>query len=315
MDIIGIGYLGFETTCIEAWRDYGPNVMGFQIGTSPASEPDALYFRTDDRRHRLAFVSGKIDRIAYIGWEAKGRLEYNAAIETFRANGVEVTAGTAELCETRGVRELVRFRDPAGYQHELFYGQKWAPRSFVPGRPHGGFVAGKRGLGHIVLITPDYTPELDHFLTNIMGFHWYGAGAGKGRTGFYRAKLNTYTSHDIGYGHGPGRMGIQHMGMIVASVRDVGETYDIVRKREIPMQMTLGQHSQDPHLSFYHFSPGGFAIETITELTPWHDDGFEINPEKLSLWGHELVGPILGSSVRTPAEMLDAEYLADKHTA
>jgi 2,3-dihydroxybiphenyl 1,2-dioxygenase len=315
MDIIGIGYLGFETTCIEAWRDYGPNVMGFQIGASPASEPDALYFRTDDRRHRLAFIEGKVDRIAYIGWEAKGRLEYNAALETFRANGVEITPGSLELCETRGVRELVRFRDPAGYQHELFYGQKWAPRSFVPGRPHGGFVAGKRGLGHIVLITPDYTPELDRFLTRIMGFHWYGAGAGKGRTGFYRAKLNTYTSHDIGYGHGPGRMGIQHMGMIVASVRDVGETYDIVRKRELPMQMTLGQHSQDPHLSFYHFSPGGFAIETINELTPWKDDGFEINPEKLSLWGHELVGPILGSSVRTPAEILDADYLAAKNTA
>jgi 2,3-dihydroxybiphenyl 1,2-dioxygenase len=315
MDIIGIGYLGFETTRIEEWRDYGPNVMGFQIGASPPSEPDALYFRTDDRRHRLAFVSGEVDRISYIGWEAKGRLEFNAAVEKFRASGVELTVGSADLCETRGVKELIRFRDPAGYQHELFYAQKWSPRSFVPGRPHGGFVAGKRGLGHIVLITPDFTPELDHFLTAIMGFHWYGAGAGKGRTGFYRAKLNTYTSHDIGYGHGPGRMGIQHMGMIVASVRDVGETYDIVRKRELPMQMTLGQHSQDPHLSFYHFSPGGFAIETITELTPWQDDGFEINPEKLSLWGHELVGPILGSSVRTPAEILDAEYLAAKNTA
>ncbi len=313
MDIIGIGYLGFETTNIEAWRDYGPNVMGFQIGASPASEPDALYFRTDDRRHRLAFVSGKVDRIAYIGWEAKGRLEYVAAIEKFRANGVDVTVGDAALCETRGVRELIRFRDPAGYQHELFYGQKWAPRSFIPGRPHGGFVAGKRGLGHIVLITPDYTAELDHFLTHIMGFHWYGAGAGKGRTGFYRSKLNTYTSHDIGYGHGPGRMGIQHMGMFVAQVRDVGETYDIVKQREIGMQMTLGQHAQDPHISFYHFSPGGFAIETINELVPWHDDGFEINPEKLSLWGHELVGPILGPSVKTPGEILDPAYLAERN--
>lgn len=304
MDIIGIGYLGFETTCIEAWRDYGPNVMGFQIGTAPASEPDALYFRTDDRRHRLAFVKGEVDRVAYIGWEARGRLAYLEAIEIFKANGVDVTVGDAALCETRGVRELIRFRDPSGYQHELFYGQKWAPRSFQPGRPHGGFVTEHRGLGHIVLITPDYSAELDNFLTRIMGFHWYGAGAGKGRTGFYRAKLNEVTSHDIGYGHGPGRMGIQHMGMFVANVRDVGETYDLVRQRGIGMQMTLGQHAQDPHLSFYHFSPGGFAIEVINELAPWVDDGFEINPEKLSLWGHELVGPILGPSVKTPEEFL-----------
>ena len=55
MDIIGSGYLGFETAKIEEWRDYGPNIMGYQIGKSPESDPDSLYFRTDDRRHRLAF--------------------------------------------------------------------------------------------------------------------------------------------------------------------------------------------------------------------------------------------------------------------
>jgi hypothetical protein len=100
-------------------------------------------------------------------------------------------------------------------------------------------------------------------------------------------------------------MGVQHIGLFVKSLRDVGETYDIVKKRGLPMQMTLGQHCQDPHVSFYHFSPGGFAIETIVELEPWHDDGFELNPEQLSTWGHEMVGPILGPSVRTPEEVLD----------
>lgn len=312
MDIIGIGYLGFESTKLDEWRDYGPNVMGFEIANSLEADPDSLYFRTDDRRHRLAFHPGKIDRLAYIGWEAKGKLEFQEAVEKFRAHDIEVTVGDQALCDKRGVKELIRFRDPVGYQHELFYSQKWAPRSFRPGRPHGGFVAGRRGVGHVVVITPEYTPELEHFLTKIMGFHWYGSGAGKGRTGFFRSKLNTFTSHDIGYGHGPGRMGVQHMGMFVSSVRDVGETYDIVKKRNIPMQMTLGQHTQDPHISFYHFSPSGFAIETIHELEPWHEDGFELNPERLSTWGHELVGPILGPSVRTPEEVLDEEYLARK---
>jgi catechol 2,3-dioxygenase-like lactoylglutathione lyase family enzyme len=209
------------------------------------------------------------------------------------------------LIEQRGVKNLVRFRDPVGYQHELFHGQKWMPRSFQPGRPHGGVVAGARGLGHVVLITPEAPPALEDFFVKLMGFHYYGAGAGKGRTAFYRSRLNDQTSHDIAYGLGPGRMGVQHMGLFVKSLRDVGETYDIVKKRGLPMQMTLGQHCQDPHASFYHFSPGGFAIETIVELEPWHDDGFELNPEQLSTWGHEMVGPILGPSVRTPEEVLD----------
>jgi hypothetical protein len=76
--------------------------------------------------------------------------------------------------------------------------------------------------------------------------------------------------------------------------------------------MTLGQHSQDPHVSFYHFNPSGFAFECIAESEPWHDDGFELNPEKMSVWGHELVGPILGPSVKTPEEVGDPEYNAKK---
>jgi len=60
MDIIGIGYMGFETANLDAWREYGPQVMGFGIGKSPESDPQSLYFRIDDRRHRFAFHPGKV---------------------------------------------------------------------------------------------------------------------------------------------------------------------------------------------------------------------------------------------------------------
>jgi len=304
MNIIGIGYLGFETTKLDEWRSYGPEVMGFQLIDSPESDPESIYFKMDDRRHRIALHPGKIDRISYIGWEARNRVDFIAAVERFKEYGVETTVGDAALCEQRGVKELIRFRDPAGYQHELFYAQKWTPRSFVAGRPHGGFVCDDRGVGHVVLITPEFGPELEHFLLEIMGFNWYGWGAGKGKTGFFRSKLNTQTSHDIAYGFAPGRMGVQHVGLFVDAVRDVGETFDIVNQRELPLMMTLGQHTQDPHMSFYHFNPSGFAFETIAELEPWHGDPFELNPEKMSTWGHEIVGPILGPSVKTPEELL-----------
>ena len=304
MNIIGIGYLGFESTKMEEWRAYGPEVMGFQITGSPENDPDSIYFKLDDRRHRIAIHPGEIDRIAYIGWEARNRVDFIAACERFKEYNVEITFGDAELCEKRGVKELIRFRDPAGYQHELFYAQKWTPRSFVAGRPHGGFICDDRGVGHIVLIPPEFGLELERFLLEIMEFNWYGWGAGKGKTGFFRSKLNTQTSHDIAFGFAPGRMGVQHVGLFVNAVRDVGETFDIVKQQELPLMMTLGQHTQDPHMSFYHFNPSGFAFETIAELEPWHGDPFELNPEKMSTWGHEIVGPILGPSVKTPEELL-----------
>ena len=303
MDIIGIGYLGFESPAIDAWRSYGPQVMGFGIAASPAADPDSLYLRTDDRRHRIALHPGPIDRLAYIGWEALGRQAFRAAVDQFKAAGVALTTGDAALCELRGVRELVRFRCPAGYQHELFYGQKWDPRSFVPGRPHGGFVAGARGVGHLVVIVPEVDEAVDRFYLDLMGFQFYGSGAGKGHTRFFRSKLNNQTSHDIAFGCAPGRMGVQHVGLFVKSLRDLGETCDLVKQHGLPMQMTIGQHTQDPHVSFYHYNPSGFVFETITELAPWHHDGFELNPERLSLWGHEMVGPLLGPTVRPVSEL------------
>jgi hypothetical protein len=139
-----------------------------------------------------------------------------------------------------------------------------------------------------------------------MGFRWYGSGAGKGRTGFFRSKLNEKTSHDIAYGYGPGMRGIQHIGLFLKSMADLGQTYDIVQERQIQMMMTLGQHAQDPHISFYHFTPSGFGIEPIWEMEPWKPEMFEANPEKLSVWGHQLVGPILGPSVKKISELGEA---------
>jgi 2,3-dihydroxybiphenyl 1,2-dioxygenase len=298
MDIIGISYLGFESAKIPEWKDYGPNVLGFAIAESPADDPESLYFKLDSRRHRFAFHPGPIDKIAYVGWEARGRMEFLAAIAKFEAAGVAVERGDAALAARRGVRELIRFKDPVGFQHELFYGQKYTPDSFIPPRPHTGFNLKDRSLCHMVVITPEYTDELEHFLMEVMGLRFYGSGAGKGRTSFFRAKLNDQTSHDIAYGHGPGMRGIQHIGLFVNSISDLGQTYDIVKKRQIPMMFTLGQHTQDPSMSFYHYSPSGFAVETIYEIERWDPREVELNPEKLSKWGHELVGPVLGPSVK-----------------
>ena len=308
MNLIGIGYLGFETANIEQWREYGPEVMGFQIAPTPESDPDSLYLRMDDRRHRLAFHPGTIERVVYIGWEARNRFDFMDAVQKLEAHEVEYEVGDAELCETRGVKELVRFRDPVGYQHEVFYAQKWTPDSFTPGRQHGGFVCDERGVGHVVLMTPEFTPELEHFLSEVMGMKWYGWGAGKGKTEFFRCRLNEETSHNIAYGLAPGRMGLQHIGLFVDSIRDLGQTYDIVLERELDLLMTLGQHTQDPSVSFYHFTPSGFAIETISELEPWPGEAFELNPEKLSIWGHKMMGSILGPSIGAPEDVYPEVY-------
>jgi 2,3-dihydroxybiphenyl 1,2-dioxygenase len=305
MDILGIGYLGLETPNPGAWRAFGGDILGFAVAQNPEGDPDSVYLRMDDRRHRLAVHPGKVDRLAYIGWEAKDRIAYEEALEKFAAAGVETIPGDAELCALRGVRAVSRFVDPVGYQHEIFFGQKWSPGSFASPRPHGGFDCGDdgdQGLGHVVLIAPDYTPELERFLTKVMGFRWYGYGGGTSM-GFFSTKLNK-RSHCIAYGAAPGRMGLQHIGVYVRTLNDVGIAYDLVKSAQVPLQQTMGRHTQDPVVSFYCFTPLGCALEYIWEETRFGVLPFEANPEKISVWGHHRVGPILGDSVKTPEEIL-----------
>lgn len=104
MDIIGIGYMGFETANLDVWREYGPQVMGFGIGKSPESDPQSLYFRIDDRRHRFAFHPGKVDRLAYIGWEALGRMAFEDGLKA-RSRGCRIHPGRRGILRVaRGAR-------------------------------------------------------------------------------------------------------------------------------------------------------------------------------------------------------------------
>ena len=68
-------------------------------------------------------------------------------------------------CAERRVQGLARFRDPAGYVHEAFYGPTLFANSFLPGKPMGGFAAEGYGVGHVVVVVPELTRELDEFAT------------------------------------------------------------------------------------------------------------------------------------------------------
>ncbi|WP_326731684.1 VOC family protein [Streptomyces phaeochromogenes] len=299
MDILGIGYIGVESPNHREWTTFGPEVLGF--GLAAAREGDeSVYLRMDDRKYRIAIHPGETERVAYIGWEVANRPAFDAAIAKLEANDTEVTMGDEELAGRRAVLEVARFKDPVGYQHELFFGQRFASRSFVPGRPHGGFVADELGVGHMVLITPEYPPELDHFLSEVMGFRWFGQGFNgkRGQIGFYAAKLTTL-SHSIAYIKVPGHRGLHHIGIGVNDLDDVGIANDLVLERGTGMVNSLGRHTQDPVISFYPITPSGFAFEYMNggmTSDSWGLIG-ERNPERVSVWGHKPVSPGMPKSV------------------
>lgn len=301
MDILGLGYLGLSSPSVDAWRDYATDILGMEVAEAREGyDADTLYLRMDDREHRIAIRPADLDDIEYIGWEAKDRTAYRQVLDRLRERDVPFEQGDAEFAMLRGVREVARFKDPVGYQHEIYYGQRWHPDSFVsPRRGHKGFAAGTDGFGHVVLISPLPVDVIDDFFMGILGFEWFGYGFGGTNMTFLRAPLNR-RSHSIGYAHMPGHKGLQHMGLAFNALDDIGITQDRVIERELKMQMTLGRHTNDPVVSFYHYTPGQFAVECLWEEHPWIEAnvGFEVNPTALSTWGHKLVGPMLGATVR-----------------
>ena len=303
MKILSLAYLGFTSLDVESWEALGPEVLG--LGLAPRGEDGALYLRMDDRRHRIAIHPGDTDELSYIGWELRGRLEFEAAIEELGGKGIACTAATPAELAMRGVSAMAHFLDPAGYRHEIIYGQEFEPCSFIPGRPISGFVADALGVGHVVLGVPEVSDEIRDFATSVLGFQIFAGYRAKAADGsvlgleFYRCNER---SHCLAYIPTSGRRGVTHMCIETHSLDDVGRAYDLVQDRGIPIKMSLGRHTMDTLVSFYIRTPSGFELEYGAGGVSIDDATFVAQkPRQAEVWGHKVLLPGWGSTVKPVA--------------
>ena len=290
MKIKAMGYLGFESPTADAWETFGPEVFGMGLGER--GKDGAVRLRMDDRHHRVAIHPGKTDRLAYIGWELRDNMAFATAVEELRAAGLEPQLGNPEERHERGVQAFARVHDPAGYAHEVFFGASFTPGSFLPGKAMQGFVAGTEGVGHVVVVVPQMTKELEHFATGILGLTPF-AGApsemverGGPDAHFYRCNRRTHCFAYIGI---PGLQGVQHMCIEANALDDVGIAYDLVQERELQVTLSLGRHQMDSLVSFYMRSPSGFDIEFGAGGERLGYDFVQRDPSNSELWGHKML--------------------------
>ena len=131
MNIVALGYLGFESPNAKAWESFGPEVFGF--GLAEAGADGSVYLRMDSRHHRIAIHPGATDRIAYVGLELRDSEAFLAAVGELRVAGLTPELGYKEECRIRRVQAFARFRDPADYVHEVFFGASSSePRELRP---------------------------------------------------------------------------------------------------------------------------------------------------------------------------------------
>jgi hypothetical protein len=301
MEITGIGYLGFESPNHKAMAEVGPQVFGFGIDTS--RNDDIVYLRMDERFFRIAIHPGQSDRLAYMGFEVRTRVLWEQAVETLRRHGVDVAVGDTELAEQRGVTGVASFSDPAGWRMEIFHGQWFRPRSFLPGRPHSGFFDTEHyGIGHMI-VPSGCKDQCDQFVEQVLGFNVFEGFLLPGASAF-RTKLNPL-SHNFGYQTLPthelgdtnvGQGGF-HIGIYNNDFQDVAVAFDLAREADLQVAGGLIMPAFDPAIMLNVMTPAGFPIQyhSPPQLFP-HDTYVERVPQP----GHPLVWGGFGMIPRTP---------------
>jgi 2,3-dihydroxybiphenyl 1,2-dioxygenase len=314
VDVRGLGYVGISSPNFEGWKTWGPQIMGFDtkdptpnvsaLTVSPESDERTAYLRMDDRRWRLAVHPGERDELAYIGWELADRTAFADALAELKAKGIHHDVASDELALARGVQGMAWLHDPAGFRHEIYYSGYYFEDSFDSGRrPAPSFRIGELGIGHIVLMVPELTDELDEFATDVLGMRVFAGGTsiplkggdgGRVRTEMYRGR-NNKRSHNLVYMEKAGYQGLHHLFIEYATLDDLGRTYDLVQKKsEYPLIMTLGRHQADTFLSFYVQTPSQFVFEVAWNSMEVDDATLvQSRPLHSFVWGLDMVGNIV----------------------
>lgn len=276
---IQLGYAGFAGD-IAAWKAFGEGIFGMQALEVQDNE---LRFRVDEHAWRIAVRQAQQPGVDYIGLQVGDHATLDSIVARLQAHGHQAVE-CADTASKRNVVRLVATTAPDGTRVELFVGLMTVSAPFAS--PTGArFVTGDAGLGHVLLLVPDIDQALDFFM-NIIGLRRSDS-------------IEVVPGHDGHFLHGgrrhhivalasiPGVTGFDHIYLEVDRLSTVGQAWDAVQKGAAPIARSLGQHANDPAVSFYVQSPSGFLFEygfasrLIENEATWTESRWE----SAYLWG------------------------------
>ncbi len=316
MALQALGYVGFGSTDLDGWRQFGTGLVGLQAVERSAS---LLAFRMDDRKQRIVIDKAMPDGGRFFGWEVADAAALDALAARLEAAKIEVTAEPQTLADNRRVRGLISFRDPAGNRLEAFHGAEIADTPFSPGRSISGFRTGPLGVGHVVLTVDDIDPMMA-FYVGVLGF---------ALSDYIEKPFRAYFFHINARHHSlalieTGKNGMHHLMVEMFSLDDVGQSYDLAMSEPERVNVTLGRHTNDFMTSFYAKTPSSFMVECgwggrDIEPATWKPVEMTAGP---SLWGHERVWlpaadrevardmrmKAAAEGLRAPVQVMDGNY-------
>lgn len=281
MGIASIGYVRLDVKDLEEWRRFGEDFMGMM--RVDGNDPDSLYFRLDQYPPRVVCTKADEAKATAIGFEVMNRRELAEVVAAVEAEGIKVTAGTADECAERRVKHMFGFDDPAGNHIELFTGPIF---DHVPVQTPlvSGFVTGSMGLGHVI-VTGEDSEALFDFYNRVLGFIERNTSGP-----VYFMGCNP-RHHTLGVAPRPGPGALIHLMVETVDIDDVGLALDRAADMEVPMMFSLGKHTNDKMLSFYVYSPENYAVEIGWNGHLVHEEEPTYEITEGALWGHRFTPP------------------------
>lgn len=282
MPVHSLGYLRFRSPRIDEWRTFGRDVLGLMC----VDEPDgAIGFRIDEHPSRVVIEPANDKSVAAIGFQVADATTFAELISDLVEFGIDIIQGTAEEAARRHVLDFIAFTDPGGSPVELYH---------TPIRDHvpintplvSGFVTGDMGLGHAVISTADFSAS-HHLYTDILGVQERNFMSSKGRQLWFLSPNPRH--HTLGILELAGPAQLFHFMVQVRSIDDVGMALDRIADSATPLMLSLGRHTNDEMLSFYVYSPDGYAVEYGCEGPRIDTPEPTYAISKASFWGHRPV--------------------------
>lgn len=267
MTIQSLGYIGVNCTDVGKWSDYGTKVLGMEDVTKHLNDGTKnVYLKMDDRPFRIMAMPADTNGYAFSGWEAANKEDLEISAAKLKAAGIEITSGTTEEKSRRRVQDLIKFQDPCGNNHELYWGTISDFRHLVSPAGVSGFVTGELGLGHTVLPAPNfdaaiafYTQVLNFELSDFMNIRFTPDPKEPAKRLWFLHCNERH--HSLGLFEIESPVGCIHTMVEVEDMDEVGLANDRRIANQVPLTATLGRHANDHMISFYMSTPSGFDME------------------------------------------------------
>lgn len=289
MSVHRLGYLGFNVSDRDAWRNYATGTLGLMAADATQ---DADFYRIDSRAWRIAVHAGAEDDIAYAGFEVPNEKSLGDVKERLRSIGVEVVSEPDILAKKRRVLGLLSCKDPSGVRVEIYYGAtEQYEKQFVSPAGVSKFVTEEQGLGHFVLCVTDlnaamqfYTQGLGLELSDIIDWKLPQQDV---KLHFFHCNRR---HHTIAIAPLASPKHLHHFMLEMGSLDDVGRALDRMQSNSA-IAITFGRHTNDHMYSFYGATPSGFAVECGWGPRDVNSDWSMVRYDSISMWGHKFVPP------------------------